>query len=271
MFFRIAVLAILVFSFEAGLMAGPQEDRELHVKICNSSSEDVKKIIDKGADVNSVVDGWTPLMNLTEVLGCGRYAERVKIVKLLLDRGADPMLLPPGKVSSPLYWAVRKEMDNIVELMVPRADLKRDYSGAFAEAIFNGNVRFVEMMLRYGAPVDGVKMPGREDSFVPPLYAAAVKGGDDQIRAAGLLLEKGADINLANGEGETPMMIASSNNNVNFVKLLIDKGANVNAKDDKGRTALNFAEAYRSRETIKILKAAGAVKGKKVIRHPREM
>lgn len=271
MLLRIAASAIIVISFEVMLAAGPQEDRELSLRICNSSYEDVKKIIDKGADVNSMVNGWTPLLSLTEIIGCGRHNERVKIVKLLLDRGADPMLLPPGNETSSLYWAVRKEMDNIVELMIPQADLKKDYCGAFNEAVLRGNIRLVEMMLKYGAPVNGLKMPGREKVFVPPLYAAAVKGGNDQIAAAGLLLKNGADINLANGEGETPMMIASSNNNVSFVKLLIEKGANVNAKDGKGRTALNFAEAKRSKETIKILKAAGAVKGKKIIRHPREM
>ena len=43
-----------------------------------------------------------------------------------------------------------------------------------------------------------------------------------------LLLDAGADINIRNNDGRTPLMMAVTNYNKDIVKLLIDRGADVN-------------------------------------------
>jgi len=64
------------------------------------------------------------------------------------------------------------------------------------------------------------------------------------------LIEKGADVNLADGCGRTPLMgaVRHLSDGVEVVKALIKKGANVNARvnctpepGDQGYTALKYA------------------------------
>ena len=55
------------------------------------------------------------------------------------------------------------------------------------------------------------------------------------------LIEKGADVNMKNNEGHTPLMWAACNRNAGTVKKLIKAGADVNAQDNLGKTALMYA------------------------------
>lgn len=55
------------------------------------------------------------------------------------------------------------------------------------------------------------------------------------------LLTLGANPNIADDEGVTPLMNAITNNNFNMVKILVSKGASIKAKDKKNNTVLNYA------------------------------
>ena len=79
---------------------------------------------------------------------------------------------------------------------------------------------------------------------------------------ASLLLDRGADINLKNNDGETALMEASSSGHTEIVSLLLDRGADVNVKDNDGGTALVrapnelrysglYSTAYRDRRHVK--------------------
>jgi len=52
------------------------------------------------------------------------------------------------------------------------------------------------------------------------------------------LLEKGADVNAKNKQGNTALIEASRNKHTEIVAMLLKKGADVNATDDDGDTAL---------------------------------
>ena len=51
----------------------------------------------------------------------------------------------------------------------------------------------------------------------------------------------GADINLPDPDGITPLMMSILNGNYDFSNFLVDQGADVNKSDRSGRTALFFA------------------------------
>lgn len=72
------------------------------------------------------------------------------------------------------------------------------------------------------------------------------------------LLMLGYDIDDADNDGNTPLMIAASLGKVNFVHFLLDNGAEVNNKNYNGETALHRAAQSGNNEVIDILFAAGA-------------
>jgi len=85
-------------------------------------------------------------------------------------------------------------------------------------------------------------------------------GSVAEITAA---LKAGANINLGNSEGATPLMQAARYNSFAAVNLLIRANADVKAKDNEEWTALNFAVVYKNKnpeclEIVKALLAAGA-------------
>ncbi len=55
------------------------------------------------------------------------------------------------------------------------------------------------------------------------------------------LLDKGADINVRDGDGRTPLIIAAAGNMVDVARVLLARGADVTLADRLDRTALMYA------------------------------
>lgn len=81
------------------------------------------------------------------------------------------------------------------------------------------------------------------------LHAAAERGNAEYIK---ILLERGADINIQNEEGYTPLMKAIYRENPETVKLLLDNGADVNIKTNNGETVFDM---YSTPEVEAVLEA----------------
>ncbi len=56
------------------------------------------------------------------------------------------------------------------------------------------------------------------------------------------LLNAGANVNLGDNQGMTPLMWATANQQAGIVRVLLRRGADVNAKDSKGFTAAQMTE-----------------------------
>jgi ankyrin repeat protein len=75
-----------------------------------------------------------------------------------------------------------------------------------------------------------------------------------------LLVERGANIQVKNTSGRTPLHVAAYNLNAgDAVSYLIEKGADVNARDSTGETPLRYALESGSHPAIEILRAHGGV------------
>ena len=68
-----------------------------------------------------------------------------------------------------------------------------------------------------------------------------------------LFLEKGANPNLADKNGKTPLMNASYKGNLAIVKMLLEFGADPTLKDYKGQSALDMAQKKGHQDVIQLL------------------
>jgi uncharacterized caspase-like protein len=95
------------------------------------------------------------------------------------------------------------------------------------------------------------------------LFDAAQYGYTETVKT---LLDKGANVNVKDGDGRTALMIAVRYGHTEIVKVLLDRRADVNAKDNDGWTALIWAigpvvwygQGGGHIETIKMLLDRGA-------------
>ena len=80
-----------------------------------------------------------------------------------------------------------------------------------------------------------------------PLHHAARKGNTKMI---GLLLEKGANINLPRHMDLTPLMDAAQFNKPEAIRVLLDSGADETLKNDNGQTAEQLAEEAEAKQAF---------------------
>ena len=98
---------------------------------------------------------------------------------------------------------------------------------------------------------NGADVNVRDKYGSTPLFAAAGNGRKDVVE---LLLAHKADVNAKNNIGWTPLFKVKS---IAMAELLLANGADVNAKGTNGVTPLKFAEANSDRDIVEWLRQHG--------------
>jgi ankyrin repeat protein len=62
----------------------------------------------------------------------------------------------------------------------------------------------------------------------------------------GILLDKGADVNAAEGQYGTPLQVAAEGGNTELVSILLDKGADVNAAGGECKLSTSCKKNFSS-------------------------
>jgi ankyrin repeat protein len=102
-------------------------------------------------------------------------------------------------------------------------------------AAYFGHLEAARMLLEHGANPNVVS---KNDLSVAPLHSALAGG---QTAIALLLIEKGANTNLQNGDGWTPLHYAADIGDAEIANLLIEIGADHALKNNDEKTAAMLA------------------------------
>ena len=102
-------------------------------------------------------------------------------------------------------WRVKKAVDRGAEVNIYKTDKLSLKSGILGKAAKDGHLEIVQFLLESGADVHPEKAP----EGVLPIHFATLWGNKKVVE---LLIAKGADINVPDDDGLTPMDFTSYNN-----------------------------------------------------------
>lgn len=144
-----------------------------------------------------------------------------------------------------------------------------EFDVLYAAVYYNREAIFRYALSRYKDAVDRLY----SDEYGLTLLTLACKLGN--IGFARILLENGADANGCQASSDLytvyPLMIAIADKNVELVRLLLEYGANCDVQDDDGNTPLSLARQAGSSEievllSACILRQGGCLEGEKCSR-----
>jgi uncharacterized protein len=129
-----------------------------------------------------------------------------------------------------------------------------DYNGSALVYAMGSGARAVAEALI----MRGAQVNAADDDGRTPLLMAAIQGDGSLVR---VLLEHGATLNAHDEDGWTPLLGAVANGHTPVVRLLLQHGAETNARDNEGKTVLDHAMATGHHELIRLLRKSGAQRG----------
>lgn len=242
----------------------------------NGDVEELKDLIEKGADVNAKnTKGETALiaaaerghLNIVDILfekdadinaknnkgwtALWMVASRGHsfIVRALLERGADVNAKENTGGNTALHMAALAGHTEIVKLLLKNnADVNANNTDDLTPLIMaadNGHPDVINVLLEANADVNA-----KDNEGVTALYSAAGKGHKGIVKT---LIENGSDVNAVRTNGWTALMIAARDGHTEIVKTLLERDADVNAKNTDGLSALHSAIPDGHTEIVKLL------------------
>ena len=115
-------------------------------------------------------------------------------------------------------------------------------------AVLAGKIQVAELLLKKGADLDA-----------QALLFEAVRVNANFRDVFEFLVRQGANVNAADGKGETPLLLATRLGHRLLAKRLIDSGADVNLPNEAGMAPLAVARESGNRDIVRLLKRNGAI------------
>jgi ankyrin repeat protein len=275
----------------------------LTIALLNGQFDLAMMLIERGANPNIVAntDGLSPLFATLQTQWAGfntsqpqpnahekQTAQHMDVLKALLEHGADPNMRLKTHITY-LVWSGQLGLDITGASPFWRAAYAQDLDAMKLLVAYgadpNTPTKWPEIGMRVARQQDGRIM---DDSGIPraegspnmyPIHAAVGGGwlglGSWQVNAVPnnfiptvkyLVEEQGADVNLPDSWGYTPLHYAAVRGDNEMIKYLVSKGADVAHTSVLGQTPVDLARGGRAGyfervgypETVELLKSMGS-------------
>jgi ankyrin repeat protein len=204
--------------------ANKKGNTPLYYACKNDNIEMIKCLIANGADLNQEVRnrGFS-------VIQCALFNN--DMMKLLIDNGCDIDKGPMGR-SMLMIFCVKPD--------------DHDSAECFSDA--------AEYLLNFGADANKTADDGTTAIF----YALSQKNSEKDFDLIELLVANGANIDKANLEGITPLILCCNEPDFEFTRYLLEFGADANKANNDGHTPFFYALQKKSIEIMDLLLTYGA-------------
>lgn len=184
---------------------------------------------------------------------------KVEAVRLLVEYGANPLLLGDGQCN-PLHFVVKYRpnvlLNDVSDRQSSAADRRQSVTWSADGVRSDGFIETLKFLISEGNMIErnsSKKHVGRttvvrkfKDKFISqddefecsPLHYAVYR---NNVEAAIILLDHGADIDDQDHEGQTPLHLAALTGSVEIFKLFLEKNADVLKTENDGTTVLQLA------------------------------
>lgn len=170
-------------------------------------------------------------------------------VSLLLNRGAD-VNVKDHRGYTALFHAIETRNDYAEKMLLDHPNLDPDARG------LNGITALSNYIWRDNKDAverlleRGADVNSQDNDGDAPLHGAAQIGN---VEIVDLLIDKGADPNLKNKQGGTPLMWAAVYGNEDAARWLLEHGADASLKDAQGFTAGDWAVKNKREKLVVLL------------------
>lgn len=201
----------------------------------------MKYFLDRGADINEVIPYKGGNTSTVWIEKAGYAA--LEDLRLMLEAGARVDDRDSAGNTALMKYCAGNPIREGVALFLehganPALVNSEQYSTLHLIARQNADGATVKLLIDHGAVVDGKNDLGETPLHVNSTFTLA---GDERIALC--LLEHGADPNLRNADGDTPLILATRCEKEAVVKALMEHGARKELKDAAGKTAYAIALA----------------------------
>jgi tetratricopeptide (TPR) repeat protein len=198
------------------------------------------------------------------------YESNINDIKALIQNGADVNVYAEAGYNlnyyeTPLIVATKKNNIEVIKLLIEHnVDIyKCDCIGnnSLNYACENGYLDLANYYIDKGLVVNP------DAKLVRPPLISACGCDTDNVAMVKMLIDKGANVNATDSNGSTPIFVAAANVNKNVIELLIKKGGNPDTYNEKGHfsTPLLVVISKNPKKdiigTIKLLMQSGAKLG----------
>jgi len=179
------------------------------------------------------------------------YRDDTDTVLNLVDRGLDVNSVDPAG-STLLHIAARDGNDKLASELLKRhanPDVRNRVGDTpLMLAAYSGKQGAAETLIAAGAQID-------HDGWTPLHYAVFA----EKPAMVTFLLGKGAKVNAPAPNGQTALMLAAKNGNIDITKTLLQAGADTSLKDQAGQTAAMLADQNNNTNVLHLIQNAKPV------------
>jgi len=240
----------------------PDGASALVVAAHSGNSAVAKVLLDKGADANAAAIGYTALhaavlrsdLDLVKALLAHRADPNAQMTKgTPMRRNSQDFELPRILIGATPYLLAAKFLE---------ADIMRALAAAGADTRLAMKDGATPLMAAAGmgitAPVQDEKR-GTDRRGLAILDGGKVEPDSQVLEAISAALALGSDINAVNPAGDTALHIAAAQGYGEVVKLLASQGADLNVRNAKGLTPLAAVATRAGRKSMAdLLRSLGA-------------
>jgi ankyrin repeat protein len=172
----------------------------------------------------------------------------LEILKILLEKGADPRSADNSKITALHSVSARSHKEAAALLLSKGADVNAvdDFGKTpLAYAVTANYEEFVQFLVSKGGTVPIKGEPGRR-----LLHESASNGNMALVE---WMVAKGIDLFSENGNGGTLLHSLSEGGGAELAGRLIDNGLDVNKRDRYGFTALHYAARNGHKDVVEVL------------------